>query len=82
MKNTHYFDTAHYPNYEIAKAVAEKSGMTFDSDYRANCFKCYHFELTATTPEQVAVLDNLILAVTAHRAQEDYRKKVIDYIYA
>jgi hypothetical protein len=82
INNKHYFDTAHYPNYEIAKAAADKAGMTFNYDYRANCFKCYHFDITATTPEQDAILTNIILACTAHRDQEIYRKKVIDYIYA
>ena len=82
INNKHIFDTAHYPNYELAKAAAEKAGMIFNYDYRGNCFKCYHFEITATTFDQDAVLTNIILACTAHPEQEEYREKVIDYIYA
>ena len=82
IKNTHIFDTAHHGNYEIAKAAADKAGMQIRSDYRANCFKCYHFEITATTPEQDAILTNIILACTAHGEQAKYKAKILDYIYA
>jgi len=82
INNKHIFDTADHNNYEIAKAAAEKAGMIFHYDYRANCFKCYHFEITATTFDQDTVLTNIILACYAHPDQEKYRQKVIDYIYA
>lgn len=76
----HYFDTAHIGNYDIAKAAAEKAGMEFRSDYRHTCIKKYHFEITAETPEQDAVLTNIILATTAHQEQEIYRKKLAQFI--
>ena len=82
INNKHIFDTANHGNYTIAKAAADKAGMTFYSDYRANCFKCYHFEITATTYDQDAVLTNIILAVTAHPEMEKYRKKLAEYIAA
>ena len=82
IHNKHIFDTAHAGNYDIAKAAAEKAGMKFYSDYRANCFKCYHFEIIAETFEQDAVLTNIILACTAHPDQGTYRKKLAEYIAA
>lgn len=80
IHNKHIFDTEHASNYSIAKAAAEKAGMQFFSDYRANCFKCYHFEIIAETFEQDAVLTNIILATTAHQEQDLYRKKLAAYI--
>ena len=82
MHNKHIFDTANYGNYSIAKQAAEKSGMAFYSDYRANCFKCYHFEIIAETFDQDAVLTNIILACTAHAEQDKYKKKLTAYIAA
>lgn len=80
INNKHVFDTANAGNYEIAKAAASKAGMIFYSDYRANCCKCYHFEITANNFDQDAVLTNIILACTAHAEQEKYRKKLAEYI--
>lgn len=80
MKTTHYFDTAHSGNYHIAKAAAEKAKMEFNADYRANCFKCYHFEITATTPEQVNVLDKIILATFAAPGQDEHRRNLSEWI--
>ena len=82
IHNTHIFDTADSGNYHIAKSAADKAGMQFYSDYRANCFKCYHFEITATTCEQDRVLTLIILACTAHREQAEYRHKLAEYIAA
>ena len=81
MKNTHIFDTAHYNNYELAKAAAEKAGIGFTYEYRPTCCKCYRFTLTATTPDQDAILTNVILACTAHGDQWKYIRKVTEYIY-
>ena len=78
----HIFDTADHTKYEIAKAAAEKAGMKFYSDYRANCFKCYHFEIIAETFDQDCVLTNIILATFSAPGMEEHRKKLIEYIAA
>lgn len=80
IQTKHIFDTAHAANYDIAKAAANKAGMKFYSDYRANCFKCYHFEIIAETFDQDKILNNIILAVTAHQEQAAYRNKLTTYI--
>lgn len=81
IHNKHIFDTADPNKYELAKAAAEKAGMEFRSDYRVNCFKCYHFEIIANTFDQDCVLNNIVLATWTHPEMEKYRKKIIDYIY-
>ena len=82
IHNKHIFDTASCGNYSLAKSAAEKAGMKFHADYRANCFKCYHFEIIAETFDQDCILTNIILACTAHAEQDIYRKKVAEYIAA
>ena len=81
INNKHFFDTAHFNNYELAKAAAEKSGMDFRYEYRPTCCKCYHFELTAHNLDQVAILDNVILACTVHKEQYKYIRELTEYIY-
>ena len=80
MRIKHIFDTASQGNYSIAKRAAEKAGMGFSSEYRANCCKRYHFEITAATEEQCAVLTNIILATWACPEQDIYRKKLSSWI--
>lgn len=80
IHNKHIFDTADYSKYSIAQQAAEKAGMTFYSDYRANCFKCYHFEIIAETFDQDVVLTNIILASYTAPGMDEYRKKLIEYI--
>ena len=82
MKQTHYFDTAHYSNYEIAKAAADKFGLEIHSEIRPTCFKQYHFEITARTLDQIIILDMIIAATFACPGQDESRKELINRIYA
>ena len=76
MKTTHYFDTANADNLNIAERAALKAGLAFYKELRPTCCKKYHFEVTATTPAQDAILTLIILATTAHPEQPEYRKKL------
>lgn len=76
MKTTHYFDTANADNLTLAERAALKAGLAFYKELRPACCKKYHFEVTATTPAQDAILNLIILAVTAHPQQPEYKKKL------
>ena len=82
MTQTHYFDTAHYANYEIAKAAADKFGLEMHSEIRPTCFKQYHFEITAHGLDQIVILDMIIAATFACPTQDAHRKELINKIYA
>ena len=77
MKTTHYFDTANADNLNIAERAALKAGLDFYKELRPTCIKKYHFEVTATTPAQDAILNLIILAVTAHPEQPEYKRKLV-----
>ena len=77
MKTTHYFDTANADNLNIAERAALKAGLAFYKELRPTCIKKYHFEVTATTPAQDAILNLIILAVTAHPEQPEYKRKLV-----
>ena len=77
MKTTHYFDTANADNLNIAERAALKAGLAFYKELRPACIKKYHFEVAATTPAQDAILNLIILAVTAHPEQPEYKRKLV-----
>lgn len=76
MKTTHYFDTANADNLNLAERAALKAGLTFCKELRPTCIKKYHFEVTATTPAQDAILTLIILATTAYTEQPEYKRKL------
>ena len=82
INNKYIIDTAHYNNYLIAKEAAEKAGLDIQTDYRANCFKSYHIELTAHTPDQVYILNLISLATFAAPGQDQHKAKLSNYIHS
>lgn len=81
MNNTHTFITANYDNYVRCKTAAEKFGMKYHYENKPTCFKQHHTTITAETPEQVHILDILILACTAHPEQGKYKMKLAEMMY-
>ena len=80
IKQTHYFDTANYDNYERCRNTAAVFGMEIVAEHRPTCSKQYHTEVTARTPEEVHVLDALILACVSHPGQDKYKAKLAKMI--
>ena len=81
-KQTHYFDTADFNNYDLARQAVDRFGLEMHSEIRPTCFKQYHFEITARGLDQICILDMIIGATFAHREQADRRKELINRIYA
>jgi hypothetical protein len=82
INNKYIIDTAHYNNYAIAKEAAEKAGLQIRTDYRANCFKSYHIELTATDIDQDYILNLIALATFAAPGQDQHKAKLSNYIHS
>ena len=82
INNKYIIDTANYNNYLIAESAAEKAGLTIRKDYRANCFKSYHIELTAHTLNQDYILNLIALATFAAPGQDQHKAKLSNYIHS
>lgn len=80
MKTLYTFDTASSEKEIIARAAAAEYGLGFMEEYRPTCFKKYHFDVIAYTPEEDEILTLMILALVDNNESEKYRKKLLERI--